>query len=209
MTPVQDTSRVMAPIASPPAVDLDQGVIEEARRRQRRRRSAVLGIVLAAAVVALGGILASRDGPAVTPHAGSGAGARPASVSRSAGMFTREPDVGLACHVPNWIACDRVGLAVWLRRPAVSVSATIAGSPLKLGDRTWSGPARNGKRTMFAGFLHPAGLLSGALKVHPDRGRYYWIGSHPLFATVRVTAFFGGGQTASSSTRVQVRPGWG
>jgi hypothetical protein len=64
--------------------------------------------------------------------------------------------MAVACHIPNSIACDRVGLAVWLRHPALSISATIAGAPLQLNNPDWSGPARHGRRRMFAGFLHPA-----------------------------------------------------
>ena len=43
--------------------------------------------------------------------------------------FAQDPSMGVACHVPNWIGCDRVGLAVWLRRPAIAVSATIPARP--------------------------------------------------------------------------------
>src|SRR3954453_23491694 len=66
---------------------------------------------------------------------------------------------------PNSFACDRVGLAVWLREPAVKVDAEIAGQRLQLDDPEWSGPAKEGQRAEFAGFLQPAGLIDGPLKV--------------------------------------------
>src|SRR5438270_737090 len=53
-------------------------------------------------------------------------------------VFSKDPYMGVACHVANSIACDRVGLAVWLRRPAIAVSASIAGAILKLDDPQWS-----------------------------------------------------------------------
>jgi hypothetical protein len=124
-------------------------------------------------------------------------------------MFSQGPDMGVACRVPNSIACDRVGLAIRLRRPAVAVSATVDGAPLRLNDREWSGPAHNGRRTMFVGFLQPAGLLNGPLKVRPDGGRYHWIGSHPVFARVHIVADYGHGELASVTVSVEVRAGWG
>jgi hypothetical protein len=117
--------------------------------------------------------------------------------------------MGVACHVPNSIACDRVGLGVWLRRPAIAVSATIAGSALNLNDPAWSGPLRNGRRTMFAGFLQPAGLLDGALRVRLDRGRYYWIGSHEVGARVSIVVDYGGGRKVQTTTMVGLHAGWG
>jgi hypothetical protein len=50
--------------------------------------------------------------------------------------------------------CDRVGLAVWLRRPARTVTARINGKPLDLDDPEWTDRSRR----MRVGFLQPAGL---------------------------------------------------
>jgi hypothetical protein len=201
----------MGLIASPPPVeDLEQGVIEEARRRQRARRVGFAGVALTAALVGIIGFFGSGGGTGkVQPQHRSGSQAGSSSPKAPANLFTQEPDMGVACRVPNSIACDRIGLAVWLRRPAIAVNATIAGSRLNLNDPAWSGPLRNGRRSMFAGFLQPAGLLNGSLKVRPDHGRYHWIGSHPLFANVRIVADYGDGHTSSVSVRVQVRAGWG
>jgi hypothetical protein len=38
-------------------------------------------------------------------------------------LFSQPPYVGVACPTANSIACDRVGLAIWLRRPAARVNA--------------------------------------------------------------------------------------
>ncbi len=78
--------------------------------------------------------------------------------------------MGVACPQPNAIACDRVGLAIWLKRPAISVNATIAGQPLKLD---WFGEetriASHKPRTAFDGYLQPAGLTT-RLHVKPTEG---------------------------------------
>src|ERR1700730_5865802 len=194
----------------PPAPEIEQGVIEEAQRRQRHRRSAIAVIALGAAVLALGVDLGLRGSShsARRPQR-SASNALPSAAQDASKIFSQEPDMGVACHVPNSIACDRVGLAVSLRRPAVAVSATVAGSPLKLDDRAWRGPTHNGRRTLFVGFLQPAGRFHGPLRGRADGGRYRWIGSHPLFARVQIVADYGHGEAASATVRVQVRAGWG
>jgi hypothetical protein len=203
---IQDPESAESPTST---TGLDQGVIEEARRRQHRRRtSGTIGAVLAAAVGAV--LLTQRAAhtprPSPPPATHS---AHHIPIARSAAVLAREPGMGVACQVPNSIACDRVGLAVWLRRPAIAVSATIAGSALNLNDPAWSGSLRNGRRTMFAGFLQPAGLLDGALKVRPDRGRYYWIGSHEVGARVSIVVDYGGGLEVETTTMVGLHAGWG
>ena len=70
------------------------------------------------------------------------------------------------------VACDRVGLAVWLRRPALAVTATINGESLKLD---WAGDrpprfASHRPRTAVDGFLQPAGLTT-RLHMTPRRPR--------------------------------------
>ncbi len=94
----------------------------------------------------------------------------------SSALFSKDPYMGVACHVPNVIACDRVGLGVWLRRPAIAVDATIAGAPLNLNDPQWSGPIRARRRTMFAGFLQPAELTIRR-QVIPGSKTPVWLGN--------------------------------
>jgi hypothetical protein len=75
-------------------------------------------------------------------------------------VLSRSPYTGVACPQPNAIACGRVGLAIWLKRPAISVNATIAGQALELN---WFGEERvagNKPRTAFDGYLQPAGLTT-------------------------------------------------
>ena len=124
-------------------------------------------------------------------------------------LLARAPSLGVACRVANSIACDRVGLAVWLRRPARAVTATIAGRPVTLDDRAWSAPARRGLRRMFAGFLHPAGLRDGALAVVTEDGRDRFTGRHPVRATVVLWVRDARGRIARTRLCVELRAGWG
>ncbi len=59
------------------------------------------------------------------------------------------------------------------------------------------------------GYLQPAGLLDGPLKVTPDRGRYGWEGRHPENATLRIAIRGTDGRRAEAVVTVALRPGWG
>jgi hypothetical protein len=117
-------------------------------------------------------------------------------------LFSQPPSVGVACPRANSIACDRVGVAIWLRRPAVRVTAVVNGLRLRLrAPRTRTG--------WWEGYLQPAGLLDGALRVTPDRGTRSWQGTHPRSAIVAVTATRRSGATERATTVVALRAGWG
>ena len=49
-------------------------------------------------------------------------------------VLSRDPYMGVSCQVSNSFACDRVGLAVWLREPATRVRAAIADREFELDD---------------------------------------------------------------------------
>ncbi len=123
------------------------------------------------------------------------------------------PYAGVACPFANDIRCDRVGLAVWLTRPASRLTATINGRPVPMripaGIRYAPGTYYGARGQYLQGFLHPAGLLNGALKVRPDAGRYGWIGKHPRRVRVGLTAFYAGGATTTTTVSVWLHPGWG
>jgi hypothetical protein len=131
-----------------------------------------------------------------------------AATEATSAVFSQDPYMGVACHVANSVACDRVGLAVWLRRPAIAVSATIAGAPLKLNDPHWSGPIRDGRRTMFAGFLQPAGLTT-RLHVIPESKTPVWLGNNAPTPLVRFRIDNGHGQIVVTQTNVWLSAGWG
>jgi len=110
--------------------------------------------------------------------------------------------MGVSCRVPNSIRCDRVGLAVWLRRPAAAVRAVIAGRPFALGDADARVPPRR-----FAGFLRPAGLAEGPLQV-PCTARGKWYGEGRVAARVRIWVE-ARGRTSTTTVRVPLHAGWG
>jgi hypothetical protein len=118
--------------------------------------------------------------------------------------LTRAPYLGVACPTANSIACDRVGLGVWLRGRATRLTATIDGRTFALRPpRTRDG--------FWNGFLKPAGLVTPgrALHVTPDRGRYYWEGRHPVRTVVHLSATIPGGAHASAFVAVDLHAGYG
>jgi hypothetical protein len=124
-------------------------------------------------------------------------------------VLSRSPYLGVSCRTPNSFACDRVGLAVWLREPAVKVDAEIAGQRLQLDDPEWSGAAKEGQRAEFAGFLQPAGLIDGPLRVTADDGPDRWIGRKPVSASVDLRIARQDGTTTTTTVEVGLSPGWG
>jgi hypothetical protein len=128
--------------------------------------------------------------------------AAPAAVERVApGTLLERTYMGVACPRPNSIACDRVGLAVWLRDEATAVSAEIDGRRFELDDPEWADWPRG-----FAGYLQPAGLRDGALRV-PARGDR-WLGYGEVSARVRLRVTRGDGVRVTE-VDVPLRAGWG
>jgi len=166
----------------------------------------------------LTGVLAScgsQDPPAATRSAADVAlvrcvdgGARACSTGLAGlpwrRLLRREPYVGVACPRAGSIACDRVGLALWLAVAARQVTATIDGRALRLRPSRW----RN-RQAPWIGFLKPAGLLDGELEVTPDRGRDLWAGRHPKTARVVVRLTRPDGTRAVTRVHVALRAGWG
>jgi len=127
------------------------------------------------------------------------------TAERGQRYLRRSPQLGVACLKASSIACDRVGVAVWLKRPAKRVTATINGRALVLhaGGLGGRGP------TYWEGYLKPAGLLRGPLKVTPDRGRYFWQGRHPKDVRVRIAIHRADGSTDRAAVTVALGSGWG
>lgn len=188
-----------------PLDDIDAGVIEDARQRQRLRRRRAVTAALAAlafgtgAYLVVGGGGDARHLSRARPHASVAA----ESVLTHGGAY-----MGVACRVPNSIACDRVGLAVWLRRPAVAVSATVTGRTVKLNDPEWSGTPRRGQRTRFAGFLAPAGLID-RFHVPSDSSIGRWERSNAPSQQVRLRITYGDGSSVVTDINLLLAPGWG
>lgn len=120
--------------------------------------------------------------------------------------LTRAPYMGVSCDGrPNWIGCDRVGLFVYLDREVARLAASIEGRPVPM--RRVHGGAGSGHD--WEGFLRPAGLIDGPLKVRPDRRRYYWFGGTPVYGRVRLTVFDEEGESATRTIRLRLAAGYG
>ncbi|MEA2364182.1 MAG: hypothetical protein QOD71_3327 [Thermoleophilaceae bacterium] len=122
--------------------------------------------------------------------------------------------MGVACPQPSSIRCDRVGLAVWLPKRAGRLEASIAGRALTLRwrasvDAAAYGITKYGRVDYYEGFLQPAGLIDGPLRVRPERGRYHWTGRHPVSARVRLVAHYAEGRSAHRTLSVGLAAGWG
>jgi hypothetical protein len=194
------------PQEAPPGVsEIEAGVISDARRRQRRRRAGLLSALL---VMGAGAYVAFGPGHGASHPASARTGPpRPSLVLDANALFSQSPYMGVACHIPSSIACDRIGLTVWLRRPALTVTATISGRSFALENPMWSGPARHGLRTQFAGFLQPAGITS-RLGVTTERGAY-WDGSGTPAPLVMLEITRPGQAPVQAWTNVPLMAGWG
>jgi hypothetical protein len=149
-------------------------VTRKARAARRHREFFILVALLTAGVVAILGTGATN-----TPRA----------------VFVHDPYMGVSCHIANSIACDRVGLSVWLARPA-AVTATIDGAPLRLDDPQWSYATRLGGKPLYvyAGFLHPAGITT-RLRARDS--------------LVRFRIDYGHGDVVTRQEHVLLHAGWG
>jgi hypothetical protein len=185
------------------------GVIDDARRQHRRRRrriAATVTLATAAIATALVPVLVDRVNRAPTPAAGPTP--RPA-----AALLARTPYLGVHCPIENSTACERVGLAVWLRAPARTVSATIAGRRLSLSTAPARAFAAPGQRsgTMFVGYLEPAGIVT-RLHARPDATPIRWWAPSPSNApaprvTIRIVTR--GGRAFVTALDVPLEAGWG
>jgi hypothetical protein len=117
---------------------------------------------------------------------------------RGAGLalgLARPPYVGLACRTPNSPVCGRVGMAVWLRRPALAVTAVLAGFRVTLhaGGLGGRGPK------YWEGYVH---LPKRAL---PPKS---YSGDPPVFLRLQLALRYPSG-TARGRVRAFLHPGWG
>ena len=64
-------------------------------------------------------------------------------------------------------------------------------------------------RNNWEGFLRPAGLIDGALRVTPDRGRLYWFARTPVSGRVRITVFDRSGRSATRTLHLRLAAGYG
>jgi hypothetical protein len=174
-------------------------VISDARRHQRRRR--IRWALVALCVGAGAGLIASR----MQTAPGGSATASPAKRVAPAAVLAQAPGMGVACHLGM---CDWVGLAVWLRQPAVAVSATIAGRPMRLV--ITNAYPRPGARATFVGYLRPYRLITDA---HLDvgSGPTSWATSlgHAPTPVVQLRIRYRNGSALTTRLQVPLQSGWG
>lgn len=112
--------------------------------------------------------------------------------------LSQTPYVGIACrHVPDLTTCGRVGIGVWLKRPAQQADAVLLGTHVRLRAGGLGGKAPR----YWQGYAHI------------DRRRLrlprQWFGNKPIrFVRLRLTIRDVTG-TRSGSVRVVLHPGWG
>lgn len=114
------------------------------------------------------------------------------------------PYLGVSCRVPNSIVCNRVGVGVWLNRPAKRVTVTVAGRVVELRLST-----HNPRRNLWLGYLNNAGLRDGPLDVHLPAGQSSWVGSPGVRARVQVRAWLFNGTTTALAGSAQLHAGFG
>lgn len=169
----------------------------------RRTRVHALAVAAVVAVTAWASACGEESAGESSSAAGESA-AEPAP-------FSQRPYMGVSCPEPNSIACDRVGLSVWLREPAMRVEASIDGRQFALDDDDWSeAPDTQGRRRVFAGFLQPAGLTEpgSVLHVEPEAGDH-WIGQKPVSATVELDITYSEDEHVGEEVTVPLLAGWG
>jgi hypothetical protein len=155
----------------------------------------IAAILLAAAFAIAVAVAFGRDG--------DGTERRPATERVPPGELVQRTYMGVSCPRPNSIACDRVGLAVWLREEASAVVAEIDGRRFRLDDPEWASWPN-----AFAGFLQPAGLRGGELRVPVAPGRSRWLGYGHVSARVRLRVT-GRGRVRVTELDVPLHAGWG
>lgn len=114
-----------------------------------------------------------------------------------------DPFLGVTCHVPNSIACDRVGVGVGFAAPAALVMVEVDGRLVTLN------PPLDPPDDLWQGYLYQAGLRHGPLAVGIAPGASFWSGTREVRPYVTVTVFYEDGTVASRTSRGFLHPGFG
>jgi hypothetical protein len=184
-------------------------LIAESWERNHRRR---MRLLLAATASVSGTVLIWWASGLGTPTAGGGAAA---VTVRPSAVLVRSPYMGIAtCHeaqtsrAQNSNSCYRIGLAVWLKRPAEAVRATVGNDTLALNhtDRRWIPMTSSVQRREFIGFFKPTGIVPSA---YPRTNKATYRTAGTPFAAVKLTIVNSQGRTLITRLRVPVEPGWG
>ena len=113
------------------------------------------------------------------------------------------PFLGLACGMPNSIACDRVGVGVNIAA-ATLVMVEVAGRFVTL-----SPPTDAPNDHLWLGYLYGAGLRNGPLDVHIPQHATRWFGTPEVQPPVTVDVFFGDGTAGTLTGQGFLHAGFG
>lgn len=197
---------VLVKIASVGYVARLFGEAWEHRHRRRRRALAQIALGICLGTAALAYIIASH-GQAPRSSVPLAEPAGTTTLPPSA-VFTRAPYMGVNCPMANSIACDRVGLAIWLKRPAISAQAAIDGRVFTMNRRGDQLVASRRPRAEFDGYLQPGGIET-SMHVRPLRGTNLWLGDSTPLATVWLLIDYGSGRYVATHLHVPLMAGWG
>jgi hypothetical protein len=116
---------------------------------------------------------------------------------------SNKPFLGVACGIPNSIACDRIGVGVNIDA-ATLVMVEVAGRLVTL-----SPPTDAPNDHLWLGYLHDAGLRHGPLDVHVSPHATRWLGAPEVQPPVTVDVFFDDGTVATLTGRGFLHAGFG
>ena len=178
-------------------------IIEEAWEH-RRRRHRMLGVAALAAATIAGIVAVIANVSSGSSEGRLGMARSNAAVVPPSAVLSRPPYMGVSCPVANSIACDRVGLAVWLKRPAVSVTASIAGARLTLDGSDMQSSVPRAPRRAFDGYVQPAGIVS-RLHVRPVAGDVVYSKHGHVHVALRHQMWYGEGNTAPAPVQLTIQ----
>ena len=110
-------------VPSPGFADRLRALFDEAWRRARRRRLLIAAAAVTSAAAPIV-VLGHRESAPVAPVA-------PVAATLA---LPKEPGMGVACPDANSIACDRIGIAVWLDSVPRRLVASVGGRSVALRD---------------------------------------------------------------------------
>jgi hypothetical protein len=113
------------------------------------------------------------------------------------------PFLGIACGIPNSIACDRIGVGVNLRERAALVAVHVNDRLVTLS------PPLDPPDDLWLGYLSNAGLTHGPHAIGLPPGDPWWFGNPEVDPRVLVTVFFEDGSVGSLSAPGFLHPGFG
>jgi len=105
--------------------------------------------------------------------------------------LTQPPYLGVACPHANSTRCGRVGVAVWVSRPASAIEATVQGVRVRLHPT-------GGRRLPWIGYVH--------LRLRAWGIPSFWTGVKPIGIRVHILRT---GRWQSGTVRTLLHPGWG